>query len=110
MPLRLRWAGHTQDDFIAIDQFWSARAPHILTSVIQAINERAEWVSADNYLLGQRTPGLGPEHRSVLERRFGYRIYYRVHGDPPHTLTVYTIRHARQQPPRATTPDRYSRT
>jgi len=71
----VRIAGRARADFDRIAAFWEVNNPSILLEVPEAILSRIRWIASGNYSLGQPTPELGPEHRSVLERRFGYRIY-----------------------------------
>ena len=70
----------------------------MLPQVLAAVNRRVEWVANGNHLLGTRMGDLDPAYRYVLERRFGYKIYYRIEGEPPQAIAVFAIRHGRQRP------------
>ena len=107
-PVRLRRSSQVRRDFVRIARFWVVANSSLIPEVFAAIRSRILWLAAGNYLLGARIEGLGAEFRTVLEPRFGYRIYYRLEGDPVHTVTVLLVRHARQRPPRPSTVARYS--
>jgi plasmid stabilization system protein ParE len=96
--LRERWTSRARADLIEIEAFWTGIQPTQLPPVFAAISERVAWLCAGNYLLGPVVGGYGPEFRSVAERRFGFRIYYRVEGDPAHTIAILRVRHGRQRP------------
>jgi hypothetical protein len=108
--LRVRRAGQVRRDFIQIARFWATANPDLAPDVFAAIDARIRWIAADHYLLGSRIAGLGPEFRVTLERRFGYKIYYRIEGSPPSMLALIAVRHGRQRPMRPATLSRYSRT
>jgi plasmid stabilization system protein ParE len=78
--------------------FWTDAQPARLPDVFAAINARILWLCQGNYLLGTQFTGLSPAYRSIVERRYGYRIYYRIEGDPPNTIAIIAIRHGRQRP------------
>ena len=107
--LRERWTRRSAADLQRIWRFWAADAPELFPDVHAAVRARVRWLAAGNHQLGRRIPHLGPEFRRVLERRFGYWIFYRLDGEPPHTLVVFAVRHGRQRPLRPRTLARYSR-
>jgi plasmid stabilization system protein ParE len=78
--------------------------------VFAAINERVGWLASGRHLLGTQISGLDQNYRHVLDRRFGYKIFYRLEGEPPDTIAVFAIRHGRQRPLEAGTLTRYART
>jgi plasmid stabilization system protein ParE len=96
--LRERWTNRARADLMWIEAFWTDAQPTLLPPVLTAISQRVAWLCAGNYLLGPEVEGYGPEFRSVAERRFGFRIYYRVEGDPAHTIAILRVRHGRQRP------------
>ncbi len=108
--LRVRWASHTLADRRRIATFWADANPALLPEVLAAINARVAWLAAGNHALGTQIGGLDPAYRFILERRFGYKIFYRLEGDPPTTIAVFAVRHGRQRPLNPATLARYART
>jgi plasmid stabilization system protein ParE len=93
-----------------IAAFWANVNPALLPEVLAALNVHAAWLASGNHLLGTRIVGLNDRYRSSLERRFGYKLFYRLEGDPPNTVAVFAIRHGRQRPLAASTLARQART
>ena len=89
--------------------FWAQANPLLISAVMEAINTRIEWLASDNHLLGTPIKDLGPEYRSIVERRFGYRIYYRLEGQPVDTLAILAVRHGRQRPLRSSSLRQFAR-
>jgi plasmid stabilization system protein ParE len=92
-----------------IASFWAVANPAMLPEVLAAVNARVAWIASGNHLLGTRIGGLEQIYRNSLESRFGYKIYYRLEGDPPDTIAVFAIRHGRQRPLEPRTLARYAR-
>ena len=107
--LRVRWSNHTRADFLRITSFWLEQEPGLLPAVVSALRKRVAWIADGHHLLG--TP-IGDEvkgYRWCLDREYGYKIYYRIEGDPPDTVGVIAIRHGRQRPLKASTLRKHTR-
>ncbi len=107
--LRVRWSSHTRGDFLRIAGFWLDQEPDLLSTVIATIRTRVAWIANGHHLLGTPISDRTSNYRWYLEREYGYKIYYRVEGDPPDTLGVIAIRHGRQRPVKGSTLRRYAK-
>ena len=96
--LDIRWSTQTQADILRIAAYWLERDPDRLSEVLATIRARADWIADNRHQSGRLVVGLPRSYRWYLERSYGYKIYYRVEGDPPETLSVITIRHSRERP------------
>lgn len=107
--LRVRWSDRTRADFLRIASFWLEREPELLSAVISTIRERVTWIADGRHLLGAPI-GDGPtSYRWYLEREHGYKIYYRIEGNPPDTVAVIAVRHGRQRPLKPSTLRKHAR-
>lgn len=95
--LRVDWSSRAAEDLVRIESFWLERNLAILPSVLRGLYARVTWIGNDHALLGVRVPDLPAAYRWQLERTYGYKIYYRVDGDPPTSITIITIRHGLQR-------------
>ncbi len=107
--LGVRWARRTGGDFLRIAAHWQEQEPELLPAVISAIRRRVAWIADGNHLPGTPIGAEGRDCRWYLEREYGYKIYYRVEGDPPDSIGVIAIRHGKQRPLRSSTLRRYAR-
>jgi hypothetical protein len=78
-------------------------APDLLPVVIQAVYQRVSWLADDHPFAAPAIPGLPDYYRVYRERRYDYKIYYRIDGTPPDRLSILTVRHTRERPPRPST-------
>jgi plasmid stabilization system protein ParE len=107
--LSVRWSSRTRADFLRITSYWLEQEPNLLPAVISAIRRRVAWIADGRHLMGTPIGEPGKSYRWYLEREYGYKIYYRVEGDPPNTLGVIAVRHGRQRPLKATTLRKYAK-
>lgn len=84
-------------DLDQVDAFWATREPKLAPTVLETIGRRILWLADAPFHLGTPAAGLPADHRYYLERRYGYKIYYRIVGNPPEALPVLRIRNARQR-------------
>ncbi|MBI4320212.1 MAG: type II toxin-antitoxin system RelE/ParE family toxin [Chloroflexi bacterium] len=96
--LSIGWSSRAIGDLTRIESYWLGQNPAILPSVLQAILARVTWIGDDHASIGSPVPELPTTYRSQLERAYGYKVSYRVNGDPPTSVTIITIRHAMQRP------------
>jgi plasmid stabilization system protein ParE len=96
--LEVRWSKRTQADVRCIADYWIENDPDLLSTVIRAIYQRVSWLADGHDHLGTPVPGLPQNYRVYRERRYGYKIYYRLEGTPPDQLAVPTIRYGRERP------------
>jgi plasmid stabilization system protein ParE len=96
--LRITWSNQAARDLDQIADFWLDRDPKRGVGVLEAIDRRVHWLADDRSHLGIPVPGLPPHRRWYLERRYEYKIYYRIVGEPLEDLLVLRIRSARQRP------------
>ena len=96
--LSIVWSSRAISDLSRIESYWLQQNPAILPSVLYAILARATWIGDSHALIGSPVPGLRMTYRWQLERTYGYKVYYRVNGDPPTSVTIITIRHGLQRP------------
>lgn len=107
--LRVRWSSRTTADFLRIAGFWLEREPDLLPSVISTLRKRVAWIAEGCHLLGTPIGDEARGYRWYLEPRYGYKIYYRIEGDPPDTMAVIAVRHGRQRPLRPSTLRKYAK-
>ncbi len=107
--LRVRWSSRTRTDFLRIASFWLEQEPGLLPSVISALRKRVAWIADGHHLLGTPIGNEAKSYRWHHEREYGYKIYYRIEGDPPDTVGVIAIRHGRQRPLKPSTLRKYTR-
>ena len=107
--LRVRWSSRTKDDFLRITGFWLEQEPDLVPVVISSIRKRVAWIADGHHLSGTPIGGPLKDYRWYLERKYGYKIYYRIEGQPPNTIAVITIRHGRERPLKATALRRYAK-
>lgn len=105
--LSIGWSARAIEDLSRIEKYWLEQNPAIIPSVMPAILARVTWIGDDHALLGSQVPELPATYRWQLERTYGYKVYYRVDGDPPTSITIITIRHGRQRPLNPATIQRY---
>lgn len=106
--LKVRWSSRTKADFERIAAYWVENDPDQLRPVLTAIYERIHWLADEHYLLGASVPGLPSTYRCYRERRYGYKIYYRLESKPTVTMSILTIRHGREHPLRPSTLRRFT--
>jgi len=83
---------------LAIAAYWLEQDPERVEPVLIAIRRRANWLADGKWQLGSPIAGLSGDYRWFLERKYGYKLYYRVEGDPPTVLSLIAVRHSRQRP------------
>ena len=96
--LRVRWSKRTQADIRRIADYWLEHDPEVLPVAVRAIYQRVNWLADGNQQVGPPVTGLPRNYRVYRERRYGYKIYYRIEGTPTDLLAVLTIRHSRERP------------
>jgi len=105
--LSVRWSKRTQADIRRIADFWLEHDPEILPVVVRAIYQRVNWLADGHQHIGPPVTGLPDNYRVYRERRFSYKIYYRIEGTPEERIAVLTIRHGRERPLRPSTIRRF---
>jgi plasmid stabilization system protein ParE len=106
--LRVRWSDRTTADFLRIAGFWLEQEPDLLPVVISAIRRRVAWIADGHHLLGFPIGDEAKGYRWQLEREYGYKVDYRIEGDPPDTLGVIAVRHGRQRSLKSSTLQRHA--
>lgn len=96
--LSIGWSAIAIEDLSRIESYWLQQNSAILPSVLRTILGRITWIGDGHALLGGPVDGLSTCYRCQLERTYGYKVYYRVNGDPPTNITIITIRHGLQRP------------
>jgi hypothetical protein len=91
-----------------IAAFWMEQEPELLPAVVSTVRRRVAWIADGHHLLGTPVGEEAKGYRWQMEREYGYKIYYRIEGDPPDTLGVIAVRHSRQRPLNASTLQRYA--
>lgn|GEM_PF-6541948 len=96
--IRVEWSEWAARDLDRIFGYWEERDPEVAVAVVTTLTRRIHWLADDHYFAGKVVSDLPPAYRWYLQRRYGYKIFYRIEGDPTEVLLVIRLRHARQRP------------
>lgn len=107
--IRTQWPDRALSDLARVSRHWMSRNPEAQPAVLHEIYRRVQWLADDHYKAGMAVSGLSHKYRWIIDRTYGYKIFYRVEGDPPQVLRVITLRHSRERPLKASTLRRYVR-
>ena len=107
--LRIRWSSRTEEDLRRIAEYWANVNPDMLPAAMGAIYRRVEWLADGHHQAGVPVIGLSRDYRWYLERRYGYKIYYRLEQDPPDTISIIALRHGRERPLKLSTLRKHGR-
>jgi plasmid stabilization system protein ParE len=108
VALEVRWSGQARADIQQIADFWREQDRPKVRLVLEAIRHRANWLADGHAEIGTPIDGLPRAYRWYRERAYGYKLFYRLEGDPPARLSVITVRHGRQRPLKPSTLRRYA--
>jgi toxin ParE1/3/4 len=87
--VRVRWSAKADRDLDRIEAFLATVDLQLAVAAAMVIRDRVRLV-LENPAIGSPLPG---GQRKIVERRFGYVIFYRHNRDG---ITILRIRHARE--------------